>query len=56
MAQKDAYVGDEAQSKRGILALKFVTSWDDLENIWSGYIIYVFYYSFYNEFLSRFGT
>jgi len=40
MATKDAFVGDEAMSKKGILALKYpiahgiVTSWEDMEKIW----------------------
>jgi len=40
MDNKDAYVGEEAQAKRGVLNLKspiehgIVTQWDDMEKVW----------------------
>jgi len=45
--QRDAFIGDEAQSKRGVYKLRYpiehgvVRGWDDLEKIW--------HHTFYNE-------
>ncbi|UMM40478.1 hypothetical protein L5515_017095 [Caenorhabditis briggsae] len=47
LAEKDTYIGDEAQSKRGILSMKYpieqgiVTNWDDMEKL--------LHYTIYNQ-------
>jgi len=47
MDNRDSFVGEEAQTKRGVLSLKYpiehgiVTNWDDMEKIW--------HQTFYNE-------
>jgi actin, other eukaryote len=40
MDQKEAYVGDEAEAKKGVLVLKnpishgIITNWEDMTKIW----------------------
>jgi len=47
MDQKEAYVGDEAEAKKGVLILKKpilhgeITNWEDMTKIW--------HYTYYNE-------
>ena len=47
MGNRDAYIGDEALARKGILTMRYpiehgiVTNWDDMEKIW--------HHTFYNE-------
>lgn len=47
LGNKDAYIGDEAQARRGVLQLRYpiehgiVLNWDDMEKIW--------HHTYYNE-------